>query len=104
VEKGDFLSQMTFGQRLKALRIARGMTSKNLAATLKISLPYYSQVEADLAIPSESLAREIAKYFGEDEEELVFLARRVPKQIDDLLEKFPNQTQNYFRRVNKRNK
>jgi transcriptional regulator with XRE-family HTH domain len=84
--------------------MGRNLSSKVVALGLKISLPYYSQIEADLAIPSESLAREIAKYFDENEEELVFLARRVPKQLDELIEKYPNETQAYFRRANKRNR
>jgi transcriptional regulator with XRE-family HTH domain len=66
-----------------------------------ITLPYLSQIEADLAIPSEPLARAIARHFGANEEELVFLARRVPKQLDELMEKFPNATEAYFRRVTK---
>ena len=92
----------TFGQRLKQLRMDRKLSQKNLAEHLKITLPYLSQIEADLAIPSEPLARAIASYFREDEEGLVFLARRVPKQLDELMEKFPNATQAYFRRVNRR--
>ena len=92
----------TFGQRIKKLRMDRKLSQKQLAEHLKITLPYLSQIEADLAIPSEPLAREIACYFHEKEEELVFLARRVPKQLDELMAKFPNETAAYFRRVNKR--
>lgn len=92
----------TFGQRLKKMRMDRKLSQKTLAQKLGISLPYLSQIEADLAIPSESLAIAIAKFFDANEEELVFLARRVPKQLDELIEKFPNETQAYFRRV-KRN-
>ncbi len=89
----------TFGQRLKQLRTDRNLSSKLLAQRLKISLPYFSQIEADLAIPSEPLARSIAAYFNVNEEELVFLARRVPKQLDEIWHKYPNQAPAYFRRV-----
>ena len=92
----------TFGQRIKKLRMDRKLSQKQLAEHLKITLPYLSQIEADLAIPSEPLAREIASYFHENQEELVFMARRVPKQLDELIAKFPNETPAYFRRVNKR--
>jgi XRE family transcriptional regulator, master regulator for biofilm formation len=95
------LPEGTFGQRLKKLRMDRKLSLKALAQQLGISLPYLSQIEADLAIPSEPLARSIARYFNANEEELVFLARRVPKQLDELIEKFPNATEAYFRRVTK---
>jgi len=91
----------SFGQRLRQLRMNRKMSSKLLAQHLGISLPYLSQIEADLAIPSEPLARSIAEYFDVDEEELVFLARRVPKQLDEIREKYPNASAPYFRRVKK---
>jgi transcriptional regulator with XRE-family HTH domain len=95
------LIEGTFGQRLKKLRMDRKLSLKTLAEKLKISLPYLSQIEADLAIPSEPLARAIAQQFEANEEELVFLARRVPKQLDELMDKYPNATEAYFRRVNK---
>lgn len=95
------MTEGTFGQRLKKLRMDRKLSLKSLAQELKITLPYLSQIEADLAIPSEPLARAIAHFFDANEEELVFLARRVRKQLDELMEKFPNSTEAYFRRVTK---
>jgi HTH-type transcriptional regulator, competence development regulator len=92
------LTNETFGQRLKRLRQERQLRSKDLAERLGITLPYLSQMEADLAVPSEDLAKTIAKVLGQNEEEIVFLARRVPRQIDDILQKFPNTAPPYFRR------
>jgi transcriptional regulator with XRE-family HTH domain len=89
----------TFGQRLKQLRMDRNLNSKLLAENLKISLPYLSQMEADLAIPSEPLARQIASFFKVDAEELVFLARRVTKQLDEIKQKYPKVSTAYFRRL-----
>jgi len=91
----------TFGKQIKLLRMDRKMSSKDLAKHLGISLPYLSQIEADLAIPSEPLARSIASFFDANEEELVFLARRVPKQLDEIRQKYPNAVAAYFRRVKK---
>jgi transcriptional regulator with XRE-family HTH domain len=93
--------EVTFGQRLKQLRMGRKLSSTLLAKHLKITLPYLSQIEADLAIPSEPLARSIAAHFDVNEEELVFLARRVPKQLDEIWHKYPNEAPAYFRRVKK---
>lgn len=93
------MNNETFGQQLKRLRQEHKEKSSDLAKEFKISLPYYSQLEADLAVPSEDLARRIAKHFHEDEEEFVFLARRVPKQLQDIVQKFPKTAPAYFRRI-----
>jgi hypothetical protein len=61
-------------------------------------------MEADLAVPSEELARKIAKRFKQNEEELIFLARRLPKQLQDIADKFPNTAPLYFRRLGGRKK
>jgi transcriptional regulator with XRE-family HTH domain len=93
--------ELTFGQRLKQLRKDSELSSTVLAQRLKITLPYLSQIEADLAIPSEPLARSIAAYFDVDAEELVFLARRVTKKLDEIKQKYPNVSAPYFRRLGK---
>ena len=95
------LENETFGQRLKRLRKARRLRSSELADKLKITLPYLSQMEADLAVPSEELAKRIAAEFRQDEEDFVFLARRVPKQLQDILQKFPRSAPAFFRRITK---
>jgi len=61
-------------------------------------------MEADLAVPSEELARRVAKRFKQDEEELVFLARRMPKQLKEIVEKFPTAAPAYWRRIMKEKK
>jgi transcriptional regulator with XRE-family HTH domain len=93
------LDNETFGQRLKRLRQQHKLRSIDVAAYFKISLPYYSQMEADLAVPSEDLARKIARRFKEDEEGFVFLARRMPKHLQEIVQKFPNSAPAYFRRI-----
>jgi transcriptional regulator with XRE-family HTH domain len=80
----------TFGQRIKRVRSERNLTAKQLAGRLKISLPYLSQLEGDLAIPSEELARKIANSLDQDAEEVLFHARRIPEQLAAILTKFPN--------------
>ena len=89
----------TFGKFLKRLRNQRDLTLRELAIKLRITYPYLSQLEADLAKPSEDLARRIAHFFGEDEEQLLFLARDIPAQIQEIKEKFPNIAPTYFRRA-----
>jgi transcriptional regulator with XRE-family HTH domain len=98
------VSDETFGQRLKRLRQSKKLKSRDVANHLGITLPYFSQMEADLAVPSEELARKIAIYFDENEEDFVFLARRMHKQISDIVQRFPRVAPAYFRRVMKEQK
>jgi len=84
-----------FGERLRRLRLEKFASPLSLrvaAARLGITHPYLVQLEAGSEKPSEELARRIARLFGEDEQEMVFVARGVPKVITDLVEKFPSRT------------
>ena len=96
--------QETFGQMHKRLRNAKGWTLRQAADALKINFAYLSQLEAGIAKPSEELARRIAETFGEDVEKVMFLARNVPGQIEDIMKKYPTAsrpffTPSHFRRV-----
>ena len=92
----------TFGQILKRLRTKKSLTLRQLANEVQSNFAYLSQLEAGVAKPSEELVRRIAKYFGENEEILVFLARDIPGQIQEIRDKFPNVAPNYFRRAAKK--
>jgi transcriptional regulator with XRE-family HTH domain len=84
-----------FGDRLRKLRLekfGKSLSLRDAAARLGITHPYLVQLEAGSEKPSEELARRIARLFREDEEEMVFIARGVPKAITDIVEKFPART------------
>ena len=89
----------TFGQMLKRLRTDRNMTLRELEKEVGVKYAYLSQLEAGLAKPSEQLARKLATFFGEDEERFIFLAREIPKVIDELKKKFPKQAPAFFRKT-----
>jgi S1-C subfamily serine protease/DNA-binding XRE family transcriptional regulator len=89
----------TFGQKLRKLRAQRGWKAKDVAKPLEIHAAYLSQLESDRAIPSEELARRVASFFGEDADELVFLACRGARQIRDVLGKFPRSAMTYLART-----
>jgi transcriptional regulator with XRE-family HTH domain len=86
----------SFGKAIKAVRLARNLTGRRLAKMLGISAPYLSQLESDRAVPSERLARKFATLFGQDVDQLLFLARRVPAQLGAVLDKFPSQVSAYL--------
>jgi transcriptional regulator with XRE-family HTH domain len=87
------------GDRLRALRRAKNLTLREAAGHLDINHAYLSQLETGLAKPSEELASRIARLYGADVEELVFLARDMPQVIEDIKKKFPNVSPAYFRKM-----
>jgi len=80
----------------------KGLTLRQLATAVDSNYAYLSQLEADLAKPGEELVKRITKYFGEDEERMLFLARGIPAQIREIKEKFPNIAPSYFRKAAKK--
>ena len=89
----------TFGDRIRRLRTQRGWKANELARRLGITPAYLSQMESDRAIPSELLARGLAGVFGQDEDDLVFAARRGPRQIEEVLQEFPRSAMAYLSRT-----
>jgi transcriptional regulator with XRE-family HTH domain len=68
-----------FGTRLRALRAARGITLKQLAAQLQVSAAYLSALEhGKRGAPSTGLVHQVCDAFGliwDEAEELAALAR-----------------------------
>lgn len=93
-------NEKTFGALLRRLRQEKDLTLRELAQRLGINHAYLSQLETGLVDkPSEELARKIALEFGEDEERLVFLARKIQEQIQDIRDKYPKVAPSYFRKI-----
>ncbi len=68
-----------FGDKLRQLRAARGVTQKDMAAALEISAAYLSALEhGRRGAPSAGLIHQICQYFGliwDDADELTALAK-----------------------------
>lgn len=90
-----------FGPTIRKLREAKDKTLREAAGALGINHAYLSQLETGLAKPSEELARKLARYYGANEEELAFLARDMPKVIEDIKRRFPTVAPEYFRKASK---
>jgi transcriptional regulator with XRE-family HTH domain len=76
---------MRFGQRVRQLRKAKGLTLRGLAAKVGVGFTYLSKVETgklDFAdYPSTPLICKLAKVLEADEDELLLLAKKVPETI-----------------------
>jgi transcriptional regulator with XRE-family HTH domain len=76
---------MTFGQRVRQLRQARGMTLRDLAPKVGVGFTYISKIENGKLdcgdYPSEALIRKLAKVLRADLDELLLLAEIVPDRI-----------------------
>lgn len=76
---------MTFGERVRELRFQRGLTQKELAERLEVSVSYISKVENERLhfgdYPSEKFVHKLAEELEANEDELLLLTDRVPAAI-----------------------
>jgi transcriptional regulator with XRE-family HTH domain len=76
---------MKFGEKVRSLRQAKGLSQRALAPQLGIDFTYLSKIENErLACgdyPSEGLICKIARVLDADEDELLLLAEKIPPAI-----------------------
>jgi transcriptional regulator with XRE-family HTH domain len=76
---------MTFGERVRGLRKAKGLTLRQMAAQVGVGFTYLSRVETGRMTygdyPSEELIGKLAKALDADVDELLLLAEKVPEPI-----------------------
>lgn len=90
-----------FGKLIRQARKDRKFSQRELAKLLKIDFTYLSKLEnnrADYA-PKEEVIRGLAKHLELNEEELIFLAGRIPHQEEDLLKQHYKEMPALFRRM-----
>ena len=77
----------TIGSRIRDLRRSHKLTQRELAKRADIDFTYLSKIENDLPDyrPSERVIRALARVVGADAEELVLLAQKMPKPMQDRL-------------------
>ena len=69
----------TFGQRLRRIRQARGISLPKAAQAAGISKAYLSRIERDeFAPPAEDKIRALARLLDQNEDALLFLGGRIP--------------------------
>jgi len=76
---------MTFGERVRELRKAKGLTLRQLAPQVGVGFTYLSRVENGRLnygdYPSESLIHKLAEALDANEDELLLLAEKIPERI-----------------------
>ena len=87
---------MEIGNRLKELRIQKGLTQEELADRAELSKGFISQLERDLTSPSIATLIDILQCLGTDLSD--FFTRAVDTQVvfrdQDYFEKIDNEYQN----------
>jgi transcriptional regulator with XRE-family HTH domain len=77
---------MTFGERLRQLRLAQRMNQRALAAHVGIDFTYLSKIEnGRVDPPGEATMRSIARVLGVDAEDLLARARKMPRDLKRLI-------------------
>src|SRR5437763_17141320 len=75
----------TFGERLRELRRASGLSQRGLAGRVGVGFTYISRCETGSLdfgqYPSEDLIRKLAKALDADADELLILAKKIPTRI-----------------------
>jgi HTH-type transcriptional regulator, competence development regulator len=76
---------MRFGNRVRELRKAKGLSLRGLAAKVGVGFTYLSRVENEKLeygdYPSDQLIGKLAKALDADADELLILAKKIPERI-----------------------
>lgn len=84
---------MQFGERVRHLRERRGWKQQELADRLDVSVSYISKVENERLhfgdYPSLKFIHKLAGELGTDEDELLLLSDRVPKDLRKRIQERP---------------
>ncbi|MDY7014537.1 MAG: helix-turn-helix transcriptional regulator [Cyanobacteriota bacterium] len=90
-----------FGALIRQARKDKGYSQRELAKLLKLDFTYLSKLENERADypPKEDAIRALAHHLDLDEEELIFLAGRIPKKEEELLKEHYKGLPTLFRRM-----
>jgi HTH-type transcriptional regulator, competence development regulator len=81
---------MSFGKRLRQLRLDRRLNQKELAARVGIDFTYLSKLENDrMEPPGEETIQRLAAALSADATELMLLARKVPSDLKPIITQSP---------------
>ncbi len=90
-----------FGDLIRQARKDKGYSQRQLARHIGLDFTYLSKLENDRAdyAPKEDVIRAIARNLSLDQEELIFLAGRIPQQEEEVLRQNYKDMPLLFRRM-----
>lgn len=90
-----------FGQLIRQARKNKGYSQRELAKLIDLDFTYLSKLENNRADypPKEEAIRILARQLELDEEQLIYLAGRIPQQEEDLLKQHYKDLPALFRRM-----
>ena len=93
--------EFSFGEVLKNARKDKGLSQRKLASLIGIDFTYLSKLENNRTDypPREDVIRLLAQNLDLNEEELIFLAGRIPHQDSELLKQHYQLMPALFRRM-----
>lgn len=89
------------GHRIKKERLALGMTQRDLADAVGITVPYISKIESCKETPTDEKLVTIAQVLGLNADELILAAGRMPADVMDRLAADPSKGLEFLRRIRK---
>lgn len=90
----------TFGEVIKEARKKKKYSQRELADKLGIDFTYLSKLENERGNPpKEDIIRQLAQYLNLDEDQLLFLAGKIPEQDEDLIKQHYEDMPLLFRRM-----
>lgn len=88
----------TFGGRVRRKRTEKQITLRKFAEMIEVSPTYVSQIERDeFDPPPENRIKAMAEILGENVDELLALAKRVPSDLPAILQKHPKEVATFLR-------
>ncbi|MDJ0716083.1 MAG: helix-turn-helix transcriptional regulator [Prochloraceae cyanobacterium] len=93
--------EQNFGKVIRQARKEKAYSQRELAKRIGLDFTYLSKLENSRADypPKEDVIRSLARNLDLDEEELVFLAGRIPQKEEDLLKQHYKTMPALFRRI-----
>ena len=81
-----------FGEYLRVLRIAKGVSLRKFAEDVGVSATYLSQVEkGNTDSPTAERVTRMAALLEQDSDELIALAGRVPIDLREIIQAYPSE-------------
>ncbi len=93
--------EKTFGEVIRTARKNKEYSQRELAQLIGVDFTYLSKLENDRSDypPRENYIRALAQHLDLNEEELIFLAGRIPKRDSELLKQHYQAMPALFRRM-----